>query len=257
MLPEQTPSCQLKGESVLRKIPNLKDAEAYCRSQPYRAYKFIRLPLIETIADYVQKGAKTIQLVRDPRGIFMSRLEANGTYDIQRMNLYCKTRLADLIYVRKQYEKANVNFTNNYYLLRYEDLALRPLQQMEKLYEFVDIIPDEWVLNWISKQQNRTMTKISTSRNDQSVTEHIFGTDRENPTFTAQSWRLQIQWPDVEFIQNACAPLLHLLRYKVFQNQSMQKNLDEFVAKPLDLSTLFIQTGERKSQNNDTEQSTP
>ena len=225
-LPHQTPGCYKYG----RRYISFEDAEKSCRSMPYKAYKFIRLPSIEILADYIQQGAKVIQLLRDPRGIYMSRFKIKG----RKLNMkqYCDSRVADLFYAGKEYKLEHKQFMNNYYIIRYEDLALNPREEMYKLYEFLELQPDENVTRWASDQQKKSKVGRRLRNTDRSE-EYTYGTTRSNPAFTAQSWRQTLSWIENKDIQNYCSEFLNIFGYRVFHNRTDLRKLDNYITKPM------------------------
>ena len=225
-LPHQTPGCYKHG----RRYISFEDAEKSCRSVPYKAYKFIRLPSIEILADYIKKGAKVIQLLRDPRGIYMSRFVLkNVKYD---MKQYCDSRVADLFYARREYKLAHIQFINNYYIIRYEDLALNPLEEMYRLYEFLELQPDQNVTRWASDQQKKSIFGRRLHYTGK-IRKYSFGTKRSNPAFTAQAWRQTLSWNENKDIQNYCSEFLDIFGYSIFHNKTDLRNLDNYITKPM------------------------
>ena len=223
-LPHQTPGCYKNRKKYI----SFKDAENSCRSMPYRAYKFIRLPSIEILADYIQQGAKVIQLLRDPRGIYMSRFVLkNVKHD---MKQYCDSRVADLFYARREYKLEHKQFINNYHIIRYEDLASNPLEEMYRLYEFLELQPDENVTRWASDQQKISIFGDRLHYTNKSL-RYTFGTTRSNPAFTAQAWRQTLSWNENKDIQNYCAEFLDIFGYSIFHNKTDLRNLDNYITK--------------------------
>ena len=236
-LPSQTPGCHMESGKMYM---SFEDAEMYCRSMPYKAYKFIRLPSIEILANYTQQGAKVIQLLRDPRGIYTSVFKMNNYK--RNMKRYCDSIVADLLYARKEYGLGHKEFMHNYHVIRYEDLALNPLKEMYELYKFLEIQPDQEVKRWASNQQNLSKSGRRLHHPDQSKS-YTYGTTRSNPAFTAQAWRQTLSWIENEDIQNHCAEFLDIFGYSVFHNRTDLRKLDNYTIKPMLITNwLKIQT---------------
>ena len=67
-LPRHPPGCRRENGIM---YVSFEDAEMHCRSMPYIAYQFICFPSIESVGDYTKYCTKVIQLLRDPRGIYI------------------------------------------------------------------------------------------------------------------------------------------------------------------------------------------
>ena len=239
IMPHQTPGCKYPDSRMYvgRIKPN--EAESHCRKMPHKALKLIRLPSLHIIRDLIEEGTKVVHLVRDPRGVMQSRskLDAHFNYTID-SDIYCKEVVTDLSYVKQQYENQNWNFIKNYHLLRFEDLASKPWQEMESLYNFLGFPEDENLKTWVKKQQEKVSLKFGKMQKKYDRVKS-YNTDRDNPYFTAQAWRLSMPWTEVELVQRQCQSFMDVFRYRKFETIDDQKNMDRYIALPLNRSVIL------------------
>ncbi|CAH1233775.1 CHST1 [Branchiostoma lanceolatum] len=197
-----SPSAKLQG---CRKLsPDM--VSDVCRSNRHVAVKTIRLVDIKSLASLVRNprlNVKVVHLIRDPRGIYNSRVNEKrrekGAPDTvaEQMNFLCKREAYNLQVGRSPLPW----LTGRYKLFRYEDIAQRPLQQVQLLYDFVGLPLPQHVTQWIkdNTQEDRDSSLYTTSRNSSA---------------TAHAWRHAVPWRYAQKVESTCAKMLDLAGYK-------------------------------------------
>lgn len=100
-------------------------------------------------------------------------------------------------------------------LFRYEDLARFPLQKTRELYNFLGLILDQSVEDWIINN-TRGSTDLASRQK--------FTTVRDSAA-NAENWRVKLSFDMVVYTQTVCQPLLELLGYKTVFHPRELRNL--------------------------------
>lgn len=236
-----TPSCDAFGPGetnieegdCVRKCAslNLTLAADSCREHRHVAIKTVRVPEVGDLRALVEDprlNLKVIQLVRDPRGILSSRIETfRDTYrlwriwratgrkpynlDLTQLTTVCDDFLSSVTtgMSRPSWLKGR------YMLVRYEDLALNPLQRTKEIYDFLGLAMDKNVVDWI---QNNTRGS------NELLAKHKYGTVRDSAA-NAESWRLKLSYDIVDYTQTVCQQILQELGYKTVRSLEELKNM--------------------------------
>ena len=225
---------------------NMSKIEDKCKTFAYSATKVILAERLTRLIPLMERGAKVIQLVRDPRGVMASRLKiysgTNKTHSLEFLNQhwgifhnyvtdYCSQIRADMNTIRRlvlDYSGRGSMEQIPYVLVRYEDLAMRPFVEVTRMYKPLNMDPDTSVLNWIRK----FTTRDNQQDNEDDIEEMSFGTYRRNSTETAFSWRQYIPWVFVEMVQEECSDIMHILGYPPFEKEQQLTDLNFQVIKP-------------------------
>lgn len=161
-------------------------------------------------ADY---ALKVVHLVRDPRALIDAKIQndikSNWTTLSLRKN--ARAMCKDLLLNIKYAVSAPPWLQGRYTLLRYEDLATKPHQITEQLYQFVGINIDTQVRRWLDKR---------------STTVSFSGMSALNPSGTAEAqdgslsdkvfkWRERMPYSVVRIIETECYEVMNLLGYKI------------------------------------------
>ncbi|XP_035691003.1 carbohydrate sulfotransferase 1-like [Branchiostoma floridae] len=197
-----SPSAKLQGCRELS--PDM--VSDVCRSKQHVAVKTIRLVDIKSLASLVRNpklNVKVVHLIRDPRGIYNSRVNEKrgekGAPDTvaEQMNFLCKREAYNLQVGRSPLPW----LAGRYKLFRYEDIAQRPLQQVQLLYDFVGLPLPSHVTQWImdNTQADGDSSLYTTSRNSSA---------------TAHAWRHAVPWQYAQKVEGTCAKMLDLAGYK-------------------------------------------
>ncbi|XP_072047220.1 carbohydrate sulfotransferase 1-like [Amphiura filiformis] len=190
--------------------------ETVCRNRIFRAAKTIRVADIGELQQLVEDtdlNVKIVHLVRDPRAVYHSRMAISNTTDIT-SNL-CQRLKKNIRY----WINTPKWLQNRYMLLRYEDLADKPFQNANKLYNFLGIPMPLSVKQWIS---------LNTLRNDGDK----WSTTR-NSSWTARTWRFDMNIHDVFLVQSQCNTSMIQLGYRLVFTQDDLTNENFRVVDPL------------------------
>uniref|UniRef100_A0AAV2IR61 Sulfotransferase n=1 Tax=Knipowitschia caucasica TaxID=637954 RepID=A0AAV2IR61_KNICA len=175
---------------------NLTRAGEFCSTRSHVAYKTVhsgregnvRLVVLDTVRPLLEDprlNIKVLQLVRDPRGILNSRIDLFSSW-----------------------------YKPWYMLLRYEDIAMNPLQKTKEIYEFVGLKMTPSVAKWIDEN-----TKSSTESKNK------LGTKRDSATVT-ESWRRKLPLDLVLEAQKQCLHYMRLVGYRPIQSREDLLNMN-------------------------------
>ena len=194
-----------------------------CKRYKHVVVKMIRMYSISSLEEVLRDPAlnvKVIHLVRDPRGIHISRAKA------EKKTLTLGTELDKALQYICRRMRGNLDFTKSapmwlegkYIRVRYEELAENPTEWAQKLYNFTGLgmVPKE-VQHWIN-------ANTQSSRGD------AYSTQR-NSAMTAQAWRKDVTLDIVQRMQELklCHPVLSELGYLEVSNELELKNLSHSV----------------------------
>ncbi|XP_006814741.1 carbohydrate sulfotransferase 1-like [Saccoglossus kowalevskii] len=196
-----------------------------CAKRQSIAAKIIRassLRELESLLDSYGTSIKLIHLVRDPRGVVNSRYVFpvvnkthvtrihNGITD--NIREYCEWMTNNSDYV----DASNLWTSNNYKLVRYEDIASNPIKMAVELYRFVGIPLHKKVLEWINFNTRQSNPTID---NNMSTT--------KNSTAVAQSWRSTLHLVDVQHVQAVCFDAMDMFGYTMVWNNVELLNMTQ------------------------------
>ena len=180
--------------------------ERKCSQSTTHAVKVIRarMAAIELLLSADPK-VKVIHLLRDPRGMLASQLQAAVTkhkLEFVDAQSYCGRLLDDTVYRTK----LETFHPDTFLQVRYEDLATEPLKWLDIIYQHLGLEVTEAVKSWLVNS-----TSSTSDREDHS----IVNTVRRNSTKTAYSWQSKLGQQDLETILSVpeCSNFLGLLGY--------------------------------------------
>lgn len=215
---------------------NLTLASMACHSKSHVSIKTVRIPQIDHLRLLIEDprlDLRIIHLVRDPRAILASRINAFPS-EFTAWKIWNDTdrrpHSVDLTQITSlcQDMEASVNtgltkpawLHGRYLLVRYEDLALNPEDKAKEIYKFLDLNIDNKVLEWISQNTN-----------DTTFTRFKYSTKRDSKT-TLASWRLHMDFNIIKTVQNLCINTLNLLGYKLVQSEVELRNITKSLVEP-------------------------
>lgn len=111
-----------------------------CRKLPLIAAKIITLPRIAQLGEMLDQGLKVWALFRDPRGVVSSR-KGIGNYKpggprnatiLNDAEKYCSNGMEDIAWIRRRFNFIT-HAVDQILPIRYEDLASKPHEQVERL----------------------------------------------------------------------------------------------------------------------------
>ncbi|XP_077979237.1 carbohydrate sulfotransferase 3-like [Glandiceps talaboti] len=209
-----TSICHRTG--ILKNVPlskqNVTDIlTPSCQGRDHIAIKVIRmydLNLLRSFALDPTLNIKIIHLVRDPRAVFQSRNTINEHNEdfarrkviVDEVTDYCRNLAKNLAIARS----GLLGLEGKYKLVRYEDLATRPVEMMKDMYDFLRLSYSPEVETWLQKN-----TVINTG--DPFLTS-------KNAKFVLKKWRHAMPWNKVRDIQNKCTVAMDLLHYHLLKN---------------------------------------
>lgn len=190
---------------------------AICNLHRHTVVKTIQVDFIHKLsylmdtegpADY---ALKVVHLVRDPRALIDAKIQndfkSNWTTISLRKN--ARAMCKDLLLNIKYAVSAPPWLQGRYTLLRYEDLATKPHQITEQLYQFVGINIDTQVRRWLDKKSTTVsfsgMSALNPSgpAEDRNLNDNVF------------KWRERMPYSIVRIIETECYEVMNLLGYKI------------------------------------------
>lgn len=112
---------------------------------------------------------------------------------------------------------------------RYEDLARFPLQKTRELYNFLGLVFDHGVEEWI----------INNTRGSSDLSSRQKFTTVRDSAATAENWRVKLSFDMVAYTQTACQPLLQLLGYKTVFHPKELRNLSHSLVEERTFNPYF------------------
>lgn len=170
------------------------------------------------------QGLKVIQVVRDPRGVFMSRISLKTKYNLaltkypgvlqKEARDLCNRGVEDVRFVQKAYATHPDVIKNNYLLVRYEDLTANATYYVNKIYDFIGLAPDDVVSTWAKQATDAVKPKTDKLTNSEKKQQSgHFGTARDNPKETALAWRDKITPEILTAINEKCGDYYDVFKY--------------------------------------------
>ena len=108
------------------------------------------------------------------------------------------------------FEELSKIFPGKFVSVRFEDLALNPMERAEHLYRDVGI---KWSSEAIEFVNTHTQLQHETR-----LTKHPYSTFR-NSREVAFRWLSSLQWDEIETIQHHCFDIMHKLGYKLISKE--------------------------------------
>ncbi|XP_066204703.1 carbohydrate sulfotransferase 3 isoform X1 [Saccopteryx leptura] len=208
---------------------NVTLAAEACRRKEHMALKAVRIRQLEflrPLAEDPRLDLRVIQLVRDPRAVLASRMVAfAGKYEtwkkwlaegqdrlredeVQRLRGNCESiRLSAELGLRRP-----AWLRGRYMLVRYEDVARRPLDKAREMYRFAGIPLTPQVEDWI--QKNTQGSRDSSG---------IYSTQK-NSSEQFEKWRFSMPFKLAQVVQAACGPTMRLFGYKLARDAASLTN---------------------------------
>ncbi|XP_039857612.1 carbohydrate sulfotransferase 3a [Simochromis diagramma] len=208
---------------------NLTLASESCLSKQHHAIKTVRVHQLDTLQPLVEDprlDIKVIQLVRDPRAILASRMVAfsskyhtwkawaqNGQVpeddeEVKRLKGNC-----DHIRMSAEFGLSQPHWLRNRYMLvRYEDIALYPMQKAEEMYKFAGIPFSSLAREWILRNTQTTQKASG-----------IYSTQK-NSSEQAEKWRFTIPFTLAQVVQRVCGPTMKLFGYRFVNDETTLTN---------------------------------
>lgn len=239
-----TPRGQLSNQTHCARTCDtvgLQGAQQACATYSHVVFKEVRFFELESLYPLLQDpnlDLRIIHLVRDPRAVVRSREESakafmydnnvvleqknvpasEATYQV--MQEICRSHV---LINERAVVKPPPFLKGRYKLVRYEDVALNPLEEIEAMYRFVGLEMTEEVGTWVYKV---THGKGKGTRMD------AFKITSRNAIDISQAWRNTLPHEKVKKIQKVCKGAMSLLGYRTVNSEKEQKRADLDVLVP-------------------------
>ena len=198
------------------KTQNLTDCvdamETTCK-QKVRLLKTIRVTM-ELVSRLLPTfpNLKFIHLLRDPRGVMMSRLKGhviNDTVVSVTSNITCTRMYNDLIWALQlqQYYPERIK------IMLYEAIAENPDKALQRMYEYTGLTLTDRVRQYV---YNHTTAGLKSNG--------YYRTQRSNSTETAHAWRSKISWSTAKTIDASCKALYDMIGLIPFTSLGQVRN---------------------------------
>jgi len=136
------------------------------------------------------------------------------------------------IQTRTASSRYSVKHSKRIIVVRYEDLATNPIEEMNRIYDTMGIKPDKTLYSWALDVKRGSLGLKPVS--DTFVSEGgTFSTYRRNPAGTAFRWRQHIPWFLADLVQQNCAGVMAILRYLPVHNRTELVDKNVKVLNPL------------------------
>ncbi|CAN8021909.1 unnamed protein product [Ixodes persulcatus] len=186
----------------------------FCQMCTRQVMKVIRLSLRQ-VRKWINANTdiggtvKVVHLVRDPRGIWSSRLRRSAcqySSGCRRIEALCKRMREDL----DEFEDLKEAFPDQFVQVRYEDVALEPTKRVRLLFDQLRLTFTEQVSQFI-----RTHTRHDLTRKPRAA----FSTKR-NSAKAAFRWTRRLNYSQAASVQNACPDVFRRLGYRVVTSEA-------------------------------------
>ncbi|XP_023932891.1 carbohydrate sulfotransferase 3 isoform X1 [Lingula anatina] len=174
----------------------------YCNHAKLVALKILRLRM-EWLPPLLDKnpGLKVIHLVRDPRGSLFSRMSRRlNICDVNcEANVRCFHMARDLRWRRKM----EAIYPGRLIELKYESYAEKPLMELNRIYNFLNIPVPPDVEDWVQENTDAFFERKGN-----------YATTKENSSAAAHAWESRIPVAMAMDIDNVCADVLEDFGYR-------------------------------------------
>ncbi|XP_016079482.1 PREDICTED: carbohydrate sulfotransferase 3 [Miniopterus natalensis] len=208
---------------------NVTLAAEACRRKEHMAVKAVRirqLEFLQPLAEDPRLDLRVIQLVRDPRAVLASRMVAfAGKYETWKKWLaegQDRLREEEVQRLRGNCESIRVSaelglrrpawLRGRYMLVRYEDVARRPLEKAREMYRFAGIPLTPQVEDWIQKNTQGSQDGSG-----------IYSTQK-NSSEQFEKWRFSMPFKLAQVVQAACGPAMRLFGYRLARDAASLTN---------------------------------
>ena len=180
--------------------PCLKRFENKCSSAKIRVTKVVRLSM-QAVEEIILKipDIYIVYLVRDPRGIWLSRKRTHAKdHPIRPL---CEQMLND----HKMYTELNDKFPGVFWKVKYEELAENPIKHASDIYSHVGEALTRKLQNYIKSITHHTDT----------IKERAQGVDRVDSNQTAHAWMTKLDIDDIQQMTQRCDAYLAADKYNI------------------------------------------
>ena len=224
-----------------------------CRSRLNHALRLSQVGSLSSLVPLMRQGVKVIHLIRDPRATYMSRSVSHirdGSH-IEDIKQYCDDHLNDADTIRNLYARYQHAITKVLYVVRYEDLAMRPSWYIRDMYAFLGVVPDQHILKWVKGIEDKHLAARMKNLNKlPEMTHHAPGknitgqmtgsyvTGNELPEIKAFGWMKKLNRTLLIDIQRVCGRFFTEYGYNIFRSTDELSRTDS-TATSLNTGLLF------------------
>ncbi|XP_062316755.1 carbohydrate sulfotransferase 6 [Osmerus eperlanus] len=247
------PSCPLtprhlfSNETACRKhcisAGGLQKAADACQTYSHVVLKEVRFFELESLYPLLQDPTldlRIIHLIRDPRAVARSREQAANALsqdnalvleqgDCEGKRTGKDPDAKELYAVMQEVCRSHVRIhetavlkppdflRGRYKMVRYEDMVRNPLQEINKMYQFVGLEMTEKLQEWIYRV---------THGKGKGTQKEAFQITSRNAADVSQAWRSSLAHSKVKRIQEVCKGAMSMLGYRMVDTENEQKKLD-------------------------------
>lgn len=215
--------------------PGLGGVERACHSYSHVVLKEVRFFELESLYPLLQDpnlDLRIVHLVRDPRAVMRSREESSKAFTSDNAIVLEQRNIptAELQYqVMQEICRSHVRINERaiqkpppflqgrYKIVRYEDLARNPLEEINSIYDFVGLDMTPALEEWIYRV---------THGKGKGTRKEAFKITSRNAADVSQAWRSMLPHSKVKQVQDVCRGAMSLLGYRTVNSDKEQKKLD-------------------------------
>ena len=205
--------------------------EETCRRYDTQVLKIIRSDHVHSVLPLIlDHDVRVLYLLRDPRAKAISRLEIDAQKAKQSLYEFLSAqtqerRLLDVAKTECEHLQDTVSFMSHitssvhqqkfsrlFRIVRYEDIAAKPVDMAKKIYAFMNLTYTPEVDDWIRK---------STTDNRG----NLFSTSRDSKA-AIEKWRTKLSYELIAQMQSSCQSVLHTFGYKSFASRTELLNFN-------------------------------
>ncbi|XP_061591043.1 carbohydrate sulfotransferase 6-like [Cololabis saira] len=216
-------------------IEGLQKAQEACDMYNHVVLKIVRVYELESLYPLLEDpnlDLRIVHLVRDPRGLLLSRERSAGAFVMDDNILLEHRRVPpEEIQYRVMQEMCRSHVRINqravlnpppflkgrYKLVRFEDVACNAFKEINGIFEFVGLEMTPQLEEWLY---------TATHGKGRGNKKEAFQTSSRNATLVAEAWRTLLPYSKVKRLQEVCKGAMSLLGYKTVNNETEQKTLD-------------------------------
>ena len=186
------------GRKASQKPPCIEQFENKCSSARISATKVVRLSM-QAVEEIILKipDIFIVYLVRDPRGIWLSRRTTRARdHPIRPL---CEQMFND----HNMYTELNRKFPGVFFKVKYEEFAENPIKHASDIYSHIGEKLTDDLQRYIK----------SITHNTESIKEHSHSVDRMDSSQTAHAWMTKLDTDTINQMTRDCHAYLDIDKY--------------------------------------------
>ena len=188
------------GHKANHKPPCIEKFEKKCSSARISATKVVRLSM-QAVEEIIFKipDIFIVYLVRDPRGIWLSRRTTHAKdHPIRPL---CEQMFND----HNMYTELNIKFPGVFLKVKYEEFAENPIKHASDIYSHIGEKLTDDLQSYIK----------SITHNTDTTNERAHGVDRVDSNQTAHAWMTKVDKDSINQMTNDCHAYLDIDKYLI------------------------------------------